>query len=169
MDWDYPLDPAKDVKCKDFKTSDYLRVTDRYRLRWLDVPYEPGELKVVAYRQGRRTGETQVRTAGPVERVRLVADPYNSSDARTVFVQVEVVDAAGTADPHAAGRVRFAVDGGELLAVGNGNPFSFESFCADNCLLFNGRAVAVVRRSGTNIPVRIVARVEGLEKGCLEL
>ena len=75
---------------------------------------------------------------------------------------------AGPFDP-AAGRVRFAVDGGELLAVGNGNPFSFESFCADNCLLFNGRAVAVVRRSGTNIPVRIVARVEGLEKGCLEL
>ena len=29
-----------------------------YRLRWDDVVYEPGELKVVAYKNGKRMGRT---------------------------------------------------------------------------------------------------------------
>src|SRR5436190_10986534 len=35
-----------------------------YRLRWDDVKYEPGELRVIAYRNGRHWAEDTMRTAG---------------------------------------------------------------------------------------------------------
>ena len=36
--------------------SDYYAVTYKYRLRWNDVVYEPGELKAVAYKDGKKIG-----------------------------------------------------------------------------------------------------------------
>ena len=45
-----------------------------YRLRWDDVKYEPGELRVVAYKDGRKWAEDVVRTTGPAARVLLQAD-----------------------------------------------------------------------------------------------
>src|SRR4029078_4282514 len=36
-----------------------------YRLRWDDVKYEPGELKVVAYKDGKEWATDVVKTTGP--------------------------------------------------------------------------------------------------------
>ena len=48
---------------------------DRYRLRWNNVKYEPGEIKVVAYDyDGTPRGEKIVRTAGAPARIVLKAD-----------------------------------------------------------------------------------------------
>ena len=58
-------------KTKDPRAANVL---DRYRLRWLDVVYEPGELKAVAYRKGQTVGEAVVRTAGEPARLRLTPD-----------------------------------------------------------------------------------------------
>ena len=45
---------------------------DRYRLRWRDVVYEPGEIKVVAYdEQGRQAASQVVRTAGRPAKLRF--------------------------------------------------------------------------------------------------
>ena len=45
---------------------------DRYRLRWNDVKYEPGELKVVVYDEtGKNCGEQVVKTAGKPARLQL--------------------------------------------------------------------------------------------------
>src|SRR4029079_17450610 len=49
-------------------------VRDRYALRWMDVAYEPGELKAVAYRNGRKLGSAVLRTAGEPAKLRLTPD-----------------------------------------------------------------------------------------------
>src|SRR5262249_24995280 len=46
----------------------------QYRLRWEDVKYEPGELRVVAYKNGKRWSEDVVKTAGLAAKVMLKAD-----------------------------------------------------------------------------------------------
>lgn len=44
----------------------------RYRLMWNETVYEPGEVKVVAYdRNGNKTGEQTIRTAGKADRIVL--------------------------------------------------------------------------------------------------
>ena len=45
---------------------------DRYRLRWNNVKYEPGEIKVVVYdAQGNKAGEQTVKTAGKPAKLQL--------------------------------------------------------------------------------------------------
>ena len=128
----------------------YYDVCAKYRIRWYDIPYEPGELKAVAYKGGRKIGEAVVKTAEKPVAVRLTDDPYNAPGAKTRFVQVDLVDAAGTRDPQATDRVTFKVDGpGFLAAVGNGDPRCHEAFIGtDSYPLFYGKGVAVVRRTG---------------------
>ncbi|RPJ21140.1 MAG: DUF4982 domain-containing protein, partial [Planctomycetaceae bacterium] len=54
--------------------SSYYDVTYKYRLRWNDVVYEPGELKVIAYKGGTSIGEAVMRTAGAPAAIRLTPD-----------------------------------------------------------------------------------------------
>ena len=45
-----------------------------YRLRWDDVVYQPGELKVVAYKKGKNWARDAVKTTGPATQLTLTAD-----------------------------------------------------------------------------------------------
>ena len=171
MDLEYPLDVTRTLggqKCGDCRTNSYYDVCARYRLRWFDVPYEPGELKVVAYRDGKKIGEQTMRTAGKPVAVKLTPESKDlPADGETcVFVQVDLVDANGVRDPWANGRVSFNLTGpGKLLAVGNGNPRGHDSFkdVASHPLYF-GKAVAVVRRDkGATGPITLTVSAEGLK------
>ena len=55
---------------------------DRYRLRWNDVKYEPGELRVVAYdANGNKIGEDVRRTAGKAVALTAIPEPAPGSPA----------------------------------------------------------------------------------------
>ena len=149
-----------------FTTNIYYDVCTNYRLMWLDVPYEPGELKAVAYRNGKNIGEAVVRTAGKTVALKLTPEknelPLDGDSV--VFVKVEAVDKDGITDPWATNRIDFAVEGpGELVAVGNGNAHEMMSFAGTAYPLFYGRATAIVRRrAGTTGTVTLMARTAGL-------
>ena len=113
------------------------------------MPYEPGELKAVAYRGETKLGETVMRTAGDPVAVKLTVEPkLTDSPDELVWVQVDVVDAKGVRNPLAMDRVFFKLSGpGKILGVGNGNAHAFEAFTkTDSHPLFYGKAMAVVRR-----------------------
>ena len=57
------------------RTKDASRPYDRYRLRWNDVVYEPGVVKVVAYDEtGNAVAEKEMRTAGRPHHLVLTSD-----------------------------------------------------------------------------------------------
>ena len=129
----------------------YYDVCAKYRLRWFDVPYEPGELRAVAYRGGKRIGETVMRTAGDPAALKLTVEPKLADDPGALaWVQVDVLDAKGVRNPLAMNRVNFKLEGpGKILGVGNGNPHAFEAFTETaSHPLFFGKAMAVIRREG---------------------
>jgi len=144
-------------------TNSYFDVCAKYRLRWFDVPAEAGELKAVAFRDGKAIGEATVRTAGAFAALRLRECPYNAPDARTRAVLVEATDAQGVLVPDAAMRVSFALEGaGEIVAVGNADPRSLESFKATaSHPLHYGRAAVYVRRTGAG-PLVLTATADGV-------
>ena len=145
----------------------YYDVCDTYRLRWLDVTYEPGELKAVAYKNGKPIAEEVMKTAGKPVAVKLTPERTElpADGESVVFVQVDVVDAKGVRDPLATNEIRFALTGpGEIVAVGNGNPRGLASF-ADTAQhpLYFGKAVAVVRRkAGQTGAITLTAACDGL-------
>ena len=127
---------------------------DRYRLRWNNVKYEPGEIKVVVYdAQGNKAGEQTVKTAGKPAALKLEAWTQNSSLLKSngddlAFITVSLTDADGTLIPQADDQLTFEVTGaGSFEAVCNGDATSLESFKAPTMKLFNGQLVVVVRSS----------------------
>jgi len=126
--------------------SDTARL-DRYRLRWRNVVYEPGELKVVVYdKDGNRAGQQVVKTAGKPQRLLLEADRkvITADGNDLVFITVSLVDKNGTLCPHAADQLQFKVSGaGTYRAACNGDATSLEPFTQPSMRLFNGQLVVV--------------------------
>ena len=134
---------------------------DRYRLRWNDVKYEPGEVKVVVYdASDRKVGEKTMCTAGKPAQLKLdvwtqhqpSAINHQPSDflladgEDLAFVTVSLTDKQGTLIPDAADQLDFEVTGaGSFEAVCNGDATSLESFKQPTMKLFHGQLVVVVR------------------------
>ena len=121
---------------------------DRYRLRWNNVVYEPGEIKVVAYDyDGTPRGEQVVRTAGAPARIVLKADRSTiaSKGEDLAFVTVSLVDKDGNPCPTAANEMTFDVKGaGKFRAACNGDATSLVPFNSTAMPLFSGELVVVV-------------------------
>jgi len=145
----------------------YYFITRRYRLMWEEVSYAPGELRSVAYKNGKRIGESVVRTAGEPAQLSLTPDRANlSADGYDLsYILVEASDSAGTPCPLADNLVTFDIEGpAEIAGVGNGNPLSFELFQANYRHLFYGKAMLIIRtHSGEPGRIRITAKSEGIE------
>ncbi len=127
--------------------SDTARL-DRYRLRWNDVKYTPGELRVVAYdADGRAVGSQTIHTAGAPARIVLEADrnTISATGHDLSFVTVSLVDKDGNPCPAATDMMSFEVTGaGTFRAACNGDATSLIPFCSQQMPLFSGQLVVVV-------------------------
>ena len=121
---------------------------DRYRLRWRDVVYEPGEITVVAYDDnGREAARQTVRTAGEPAKLLFECDrnDYAGNDD-LAFITVSLVDKDGNLVPdgdHSIGVEVLA--NGSLQGLCNGDATSTESFKGNTMRLFHGKLVMVVQ------------------------
>ncbi|AKC86372.1 beta-galactosidase GalB [Pseudoxanthomonas suwonensis] len=119
-----------------------------YRLRWDEVVYQPGELHVQAYRDGRPWAGDTVRTAGPPAKLELTVDRDRiAADGRDLaFATVRFLDGDGHPVPTATERIVFRVDGpGEVVATDNGDPTDLTPFPSHERNAFSGLALAIVR------------------------
>lgn len=128
---------------------------DRYRLRWNNVKYEPGEIRVVTYNSyGDKVGEDVRRTAGQPARIVLAADCPDNASANTLkadgmdmaFVTVSLADKDGNPCPTVSDQMAFEVSGAATFqAACNGDATSLEPFTQPTMKLFSGQLVVVVR------------------------
>jgi len=141
---------------------------DRYRLRWNNVKYEPGEIRVVTYNQyGDKVGEDVRHTAGEPTQIKLVAEcPDNdrmdyvtrngvlhpventlkANGNDLAFVIVSLLDKDGNECPLADDELTFEVTGaGTFKAACNGDATSLEPFTQPQMKLFSGKLVVIVQ------------------------
>ena len=143
-------------------------------LRW-NVPYAPGKLEAVAFKQG-RTFRTPIETTGaPAE---VVLTPYKTTmlaDGRDVTVMnVTIIDREGREVPDANNMVRFSISGpGRIIGVGNGDPSSHEpDKCTDGAWqrsAFNGKCQVIVQSDTSSGMIRFEATSPGLWSGGTEI
>ncbi|MCX6894745.1 MAG: DUF4982 domain-containing protein [Verrucomicrobia bacterium] len=137
-----------------------------YRLHWNDVKYTPGELKVVAYKNGRPWAEAVRRTAGAAVELKLEADrkSIRADGSDLSFITVKVVDARGDVVPDASQLVKFSVTGpGEIAGVDNGDAASLLSLQGREMKAFSGQCLVIVRsRAGQGGRIGLTATAEGL-------
>lgn len=142
---------------------------DRYRLRWNNVKYEPGEIRVVTYNQyGEKVGEDVKRTAGePAQMKFCVETPdhepvacmvegctdehnvlLNADGNDLAFITVSLQDKDGNECPLADDELTFEVSGaGTFKAACNGDATSLEPFTQPQMKLFSGKLVVIVQSS----------------------
>jgi beta-galactosidase len=152
--------------------SDSGKFQSKYRLLW-NVPFQPGTLAAVAFRNGKEVARDVVRTAGAPARIRLQADRRAiAADGDDLsFITVRVEDSDGNLCPLADTLVNFRVTGaGSIAAIDNGNPATVESFQADHRKAFNGLALLIVR-SHESAPgkIHIAAAAGGLAGAHLQV
>lgn len=144
-----------------------------YRLRWDDVVYQPGELKVVAYKSGKKWATSTMKTTGAAAKLVLEADRdrVRADGQDLAFVTLTVADKSGAMVPRSKNRVRFEIDGpGEIIATDNGSPIDFESFQSKERNAFNGLALAIVRtKQGQPGTITLRAISDGLEPATVKV
>jgi beta-galactosidase len=112
-----------------------------YHVGWR-VTFEPGEVKVVARKDGSVVGEQTIRTAGAPERIRLSVDYQGKT---TTFITAEVVDKDGNLCPWAEDMIYFVGEGnGRILGTDNGCQTSMERFTSPKRKAFFGKCMVVV-------------------------
>ena len=142
-----------------------------YRLRWDDVKYAPGELKVVAYKDGKKWATDTVRTTGPAAELLLAPERNRiAGDGKDLaYVTVTVADAKGRLVPRSKNHIKFDLSGpGEIVAVDNGDATSFEPFQAKERNAFNGLALVIVRATGPG-QITLTAQADGLKAAATEI
>ena len=161
---------------------------DRYRLRWNNVKYEPGEIRVVTYNQyGDKVGEDVKRTAGEPAQMKFsvetpdhepiacmvegCTDEHNvllNADGKDLaFVTVSLLDKDGNECPLADDELTFEVTGaGTFKAACNGDATSLEPFTHPHMKLFSGKLVVIVQSSTQkgNITLKVKDGKRNIEK-----
>jgi beta-galactosidase len=144
-----------------------------YRLRWDDVVYQPGELKVVAHKNGKIWATDSVKTTGGAEKLLLGADRSEiASDGKDLaFITLTVADKDGQPVPRSKNHINFEISGpGEIVATDNGEATSFESFQSPERNAYNGLALVIVRATaGQNGTITLKAKSPNLKSGEIKL
>lgn len=139
--------------------------TERFRLMWNEVPYQAGELKAIAYKEGQQIGESSMKTADTPYRIRLTPDRTQiaSNGMDLSYVLIEALDKNGILCPNADQLIDLNVKGeGMIAGVGNGNPQSMAPFQDDQVRLFYGKAMLILRSSLSKGEIRVIASSNGL-------
>jgi len=138
-----------------------------YRIRWDDVIYAPGELKVVTYKNGKKWADDIVKTTKEASAIAAVADRSTiSSDGKDLsFITIKITDADGLTVPQAKNSLTFSIEGpGEIVATDNGDAASLVSFASLERDAFNGLALVIVRaQAGKAGNIKLKVQGNGLK------
>lgn len=144
-----------------------------YRLRWDDVKYEPGELKVIAYKNGKPWAQAIVQTTGKATQLLISADhQVIKADGEDLsFITVKVADKNGLLIPDANNKVIFSIEGpGEIVATDNGDPSSLVSFTSKEREAYMGMVLVIIRsQKGKPADIKINASSPGITSATFEI
>ncbi len=148
---------------------------DRYRLRWNNVKYEPGELKVVVYDEnGKEVGTQTVKTAGAAAQIQLTGDlgaavkPLKADGEDMTFITVNILDKDGILVPDADNSIQVSVTGAaDFKGICNGDATSTEVFTKPTMKTFHGQLVIGIQSNGKQGDATIKVTGKGLKPATL--
>jgi beta-galactosidase len=183
--WNWPGEQGKDLQVEVYSGAEKVKLYLNDKLigekatgreqqfkAEFTVPYASGTLKAVGLRGDRAVASSVLSTSGKPARVRLTADrtALHADGQDLSFITLEAVDKKGQIDPNADQEVHFAISGpGVIAAVGNGDGQDPAPYQGDQCKLFHGRALVIVRTSTKTGAIHLTATTPGLSKGVVEL
>jgi len=137
-----------------------------YRFRWDKVVYQPGNVSVVVYKEGKQWAVDSKRTVGDAKGLSMTADrtTIRGDGYDLSFITVAVVDGNGDTVPRASNAITFSISGpGQIVSTDNGDPADMTVFPSLTRKAFSGLALAVVRANkGASGEIMISASSSGI-------
>lgn len=144
-----------------------------YRLQWDSVIYQPGELKVVAYKEDKKWAEDLVKTTGKASRLNAQADrsTIKADGYDLSFITIKVTDEEGLMIPNAMDEITFSIDGpGEIVATDNGDQSCMVPFNSTVREAYNGLCLAIIRsKNGMPGEISITAKSTHLKQATVKI
>ena len=129
-----------------------------------EMPYIPGELLAVGYRDGKEMGRCTLRSAVKVTALRAVSDRRSlPADSQSLaFITVDTLDENGIWNRWEKKTITVHVEGeAALLAFGSAAPSVEGSYQSCEWETWDGRVMAVIRSTEHEGPIRIRFTAEG--------
>lgn len=145
--------------------------TNKNMFSW-QVVYNAGELTAIAFKGGQKVDSFVLRTAEKPGEIILKADRENlKADGRDLcYIDIELVDEKGTINPKAENLINFTIEGsGKILAVGNSNPTSTESFHRPYRKAWQGKCQVIIQTLKQTGEIRLKAETDGLPAKTINL
>jgi len=146
-------------------------VVDRLDMPEFQIPYAPGKLEAIGYRGAREVARTHIETTGTPVALRITADRRvmlgDGEDAQPFTI--DAIDRAGRHVPTANFPLRFSIDGGAIIGLGNGNPNDHDPEKGNARKLFNGLAQVIVRATPGRGKLTLHATTQGLKPAVLTI
>ena len=149
-------------------------ILNRYRLIWDNVPYQAGELKIVAFdAQGKKVEEKLTKTSGKPAKIKLELEPeqsYSANKDNLIFIELSITDKNDVFCPTANQFVMLKIEGeGKLKALCNGDPTDQTSFASNYMKTFSGKLIAIIEPSGKAGDISIIAGGMRLKPASLKI
>jgi len=125
---------------------------DEMQCEWM-VPWSPGTLEAVAYRDGQVVARTTQTTAGAPAQLKL-----ESEGETCPIITVTQLDQNGVMNPYAENRIHYHIDGpARILSLESGNPVNTENNIATSRAAFFGLARAFLQTTSDTGDLRVIA------------
>ena len=122
----------------------------RYRLMWFDIPFEAGQIEVVAYdANGKEAAREIVKTAGEPDHLDLIWANKDEHPEELCYMTVRVVDKEGNLCPHADNLITYEGEG--FIAAANGDAACLDSFVEPHMHAFAGQCTFILKKGHKGI------------------
>ena len=144
------------------------KITNRnteFKAYW-KLPYEKGELKAVGYLHGNKAIEKVLETVNEPYKIKLISDreQIRADKQDLAFITVEILDKDDRLVPFADNLVEFDLKGqGTIIAVGNGNPTSLESFQQPYRKAYEGKCLLIIKSTNIAGEIELMAKSKNLK------
>ena len=140
-------------------------------LTWLTI-YQPGELLIKGYKNGKEINQQTIKTAGEPFAIKAVADVDSlmHNDKQLAHIEIVVVDKDGNPIYSATNEITVTVEGpASLLGLESGSLNSHEDYKANKRKTLNGKLLAYVLAQNEPGIIKVKMTSPGLQEKTIEL
>ena len=132
---------------------------EEMQLLW-HVPYQPGTLTAIAYKNGKKVARTSHQTASQPATIHLSADRkvIHTDKREVVYITADIVDAHGHFVPYADNHLTFEVSGPyKLIGVENGDIIDLSPNKSLERKAFMGKALLILQAHDAKGTIKVKA------------
>ncbi len=183
--WNWPADSiGKNIKVMALSNADEIKLllndklisiqkADKYEMNTWQVPFAPGKLEAIGYKNGKEVSRYKVETTGAPFALQLIPDRnyINGDGTDAMPITVKALDAKGREIPTANMMVHFSINTtATIIGVGNGNPNSHEPEKGNQRSLFNGLTQVIIQSNENSEGyVELTATADGMQAATIKI